>query len=531
MRNRGLSPIIHGNITSDGVHTNSWDALNRVTQIQDSNTSGTVQISYTPGSARYQETTTVGGTATTLTEVNPLFEVEATSTSVNYREMIMGGTGIVAVRTIQNNGILTTRYITGDHLGSISQISDEVGNVTERMSYDAFGQRTDPTTWQTYTGSVPNLTDTTDKGYTGQQQLDAVGIIHMNGRAYDPQIGRFISADPTIPDPLYSQSFNRYAYVNNNPLSATDPSGFDSSYPLTTNTYINGVPYEEEDTCTTTCSVYIDLNPQLGTITVTAPIASTQAPLPPDMQVPIPPAINSTPSQIPDANQTAPAAPSSSQNDNSDSSDNWGDSPDNFLNAPQNTGPVGYAIVASLGDITGWGGTKGPSAPPRGPVEIPGPNGHFSGSPTAGNPHSTGSIGAGNGAFGAYLEYPKTFLHDGLWKGSNGMWYTVGKCFGNQYGRTAAQTEKIVIGAKWLGRGSLVLGLGLSVYQYQNDIRAGNTLGAVNDSVDFAMTGVATVFPYGTIAAALWFGGEFLYDSGVFSSDSVTSWGNMPLMP
>ncbi|MGH8397853.1 MAG: toxin TcdB middle/N-terminal domain-containing protein [Gammaproteobacteria bacterium] len=220
----------NGNITNDGLRTYSWDALNRSTQMVDSGAGSSIQIAYTPSGARYLETTSVGASSSTLTEVNALFEVLATSTSTVYREMIVGGNGIVAIRSIQSSGILTTRYITGDHLGGVSEISNEVGGVVERMSYDAFGARRNPTTWQPYS-TVPDLTDITDKGYTGQQQLDAVGLIHMNGRVYDPGIGRFISADPTIPDPFDSQSFNRYAYVDNNSLSMTDPSGFDPDAP------------------------------------------------------------------------------------------------------------------------------------------------------------------------------------------------------------------------------------------------------------------------------------------------------------
>jgi RHS repeat-associated protein len=56
--------------------------------------------------------------------------------------------------------------------------------------------------------------------------LDSVGLVHMNGRVYDPFLGRMISADPTVPGALNSQAFNRYSYVLNNPLSLTDPSGF-----------------------------------------------------------------------------------------------------------------------------------------------------------------------------------------------------------------------------------------------------------------------------------------------------------------
>jgi len=48
----------------------------------------------------------------------------------------------------------------------------------------------------------------------------------MNGRIYDPELGRFLSPDPIVQIPEYSQNFNRYSYVLNNPLNATDPSGF-----------------------------------------------------------------------------------------------------------------------------------------------------------------------------------------------------------------------------------------------------------------------------------------------------------------
>jgi RHS repeat-associated protein len=56
--------------------------------------------------------------------------------------------------------------------------------------------------------------------------LDSVGLIHMNGRVYDPELGRFMSADPFVQAPYNSQSYNRYSYVFNNPLSFTDPSGY-----------------------------------------------------------------------------------------------------------------------------------------------------------------------------------------------------------------------------------------------------------------------------------------------------------------
>ncbi|MDZ7925593.1 MAG: RHS repeat-associated core domain-containing protein [Marinagarivorans sp.] len=66
----------------------------------------------------------------------------------------------------------------------------------------------------------------TNRGFTGHEMLDEVGIIHMNGRIYDATIGRFLQADPTIDGATSVGGFNRYAYVKNNPLNAVDPTGY-----------------------------------------------------------------------------------------------------------------------------------------------------------------------------------------------------------------------------------------------------------------------------------------------------------------
>jgi RHS repeat-associated protein len=50
--------------------------------------------------------------------------------------------------------------------------------------------------------------------------------VHMNGRIYDPTIGRFLSADPYVGDAADAQEYNRYSYLGNDPLGGTDPSGF-----------------------------------------------------------------------------------------------------------------------------------------------------------------------------------------------------------------------------------------------------------------------------------------------------------------
>ena len=63
-------------------------------------------------------------------------------------------------------------------------------------------------------------------GYTGHEMVNDMDVIHMNGRTYNPVLGRFMQADPFIQAPGNSQSYNRYAYVLNNPMSYTDPSGY-----------------------------------------------------------------------------------------------------------------------------------------------------------------------------------------------------------------------------------------------------------------------------------------------------------------
>ena len=68
-------------------------------------------------------------------------------------------------------------------------------------------------------------TDLGYRGYTGHEHLDDFGLINMNARLYDPILGRFMGMDPYVQLPDYTQNFNRYSYVLNNPLKYTDPSG------------------------------------------------------------------------------------------------------------------------------------------------------------------------------------------------------------------------------------------------------------------------------------------------------------------
>ncbi|OWQ82896.1 hypothetical protein CDN99_27845, partial [Roseateles aquatilis] len=123
-------------------------------------------------------------------------------------------------------GVRNGRLFLKDHLGSVIGIVDEVGQLQQRMSYDAWGRRRNidgsDDSWATL-GTIKN--DQDNSGYTGHEQLDQLGLVHMNARLYDPMTGRHTSADPTVPDPKDQQAFNRFSYVLNNALAYTDPTG------------------------------------------------------------------------------------------------------------------------------------------------------------------------------------------------------------------------------------------------------------------------------------------------------------------
>lgn len=126
----------------------------------------------------------------------------------------------------ENSAVLQINYLHKDHLGSTTSITNETGQVVTNMAFDPWGRRRAASAWYPYTAPGASLTAMlaiTPRGYTGHEHVDTLGIIHMNGRIYDPLLGRFLQADPLIED---AATLNRYSYVHNNPLSYTDPSGY-----------------------------------------------------------------------------------------------------------------------------------------------------------------------------------------------------------------------------------------------------------------------------------------------------------------
>ncbi len=162
-------------------------------------------------------------------------EVRTNGTTENKHYVGAAGTvfAIFTSRTGTLNGLppTSTSYLHHGHIGSVSAITDEAGVVTERLAYDPWGKRRQIMT----SPGAPDNSDAivgqkTDRGYTMHEHLDEMGVVHMNGRIYDPLVGRFMSADSIIQSPYNLKSFNRYSYVWNNPLKMWDSSGYDAQH-------------------------------------------------------------------------------------------------------------------------------------------------------------------------------------------------------------------------------------------------------------------------------------------------------------
>ena len=121
-------------------------------------------------------------------------------------------------------------YAHRDHLGSLESVTDAAGKELVVLAHDPYGERRKPDwtgrlTAEEIEALLGAQGERVSRGFTGHEHLDRTGLIHMNGRMYDPRLGRFLSPDPIVGDPTSSQSWNLYSYTRNNPLSYVDPTG------------------------------------------------------------------------------------------------------------------------------------------------------------------------------------------------------------------------------------------------------------------------------------------------------------------
>lgn len=226
----------NGNLTSGGGRTVTWTSYDKVETITKGAT--TLTYKYDSEHERSQEVYKLNGVAQrTTTYLNPgagagLFyeeEKNELSTVVKKKFYVSAPSGTIALITctVADCSLpanTTTQYWHKDHLGSTSVITNAAGAVIERMAYEPFGKRRNSNGVTDANGTL--VATNTDRGFTGHEHMEEVGLINMNGRVFDPGLGRFMSADPIIQSPGALQSYNRYSYVWNDPLNSTDPTGY-----------------------------------------------------------------------------------------------------------------------------------------------------------------------------------------------------------------------------------------------------------------------------------------------------------------
>jgi RHS repeat-associated protein len=178
----------------------------------------TSQFFYDENHQRYKQIASSSGSLETTYYVGGLLEKMVNPSGTFYRHYIPAGSNTV-LYTRPLSGTVATYYLMTDNLGSTTVIADSTGKLLVSENYAALG-------WHE-NAAAPNITR---HEFTGQEGIinNGLWMVNMNGRLYSPSGGAyFLSPDPHTQDPGNTQSWNRYSYVHNNPLTLVDPTGFD----------------------------------------------------------------------------------------------------------------------------------------------------------------------------------------------------------------------------------------------------------------------------------------------------------------
>ncbi|MBR9728086.1 hypothetical protein G3R48_08830, partial [Shewanella intestini] len=210
-----------GNLVSGDGLTMTYNALDKPLSIIGRGPGSNTSTGFVYGSdnMRALQTRTVSGTTTKTHYVDKLFESDNDGSWRAY----IGDIAVLSYTPERSHQLL---YTLRDRLGSATTMVDHQGNIITQRYFDPFGR----TASASVAGSLGDLVDTNRnrRGFTDHEHLNEQQLIHMNGRVYDYNMGRFMSVDPFIQSPTSTQSVNPYSYIMNNPLSGTDPTGYEA---------------------------------------------------------------------------------------------------------------------------------------------------------------------------------------------------------------------------------------------------------------------------------------------------------------
>ncbi len=200
------------------ISYNSFGKIETITQ-------GDIEYNlvYGPDKQRSSMELTNDGTTIGKTYYTDASEIKIKDDITRHISYISSDRGLIAIDVKRSDGNDTLYYVYTDNLGSILALSNNHDDEIQYQNFDAWGRYRDPETWEY---STTNRITAINRGFTGHEHLLAANLINMNGRVYDPLLGRFLSPDNYVQMPDNTQSFNRYAYCMNNPLIYTDPNGY-----------------------------------------------------------------------------------------------------------------------------------------------------------------------------------------------------------------------------------------------------------------------------------------------------------------
>ncbi len=199
----------------------SYNDLRKVKKIAEANSNKEMNFIYGNDNERIKMDYKIGSANQYLRYYTSNFDRQESGSNFKEWCYVKAPSGLCAVY-FNNNGNGNLYYITTDHVGSPILLTNSNGAVTEEYNFDAWGRRRNPTDW---TYNLASTTPILNRGFTFHEHIDEFALINMNGRVYDPVLGRFVQPDVMVQTPDNLQNFNRFNYAFNNPLKYTDPSG------------------------------------------------------------------------------------------------------------------------------------------------------------------------------------------------------------------------------------------------------------------------------------------------------------------
>ena len=202
-----------GNMTAAGATTYQWDGANRLKSVN-GGTSGSYGFD---GNGKRVKKTEGGQTIYYVYSTAIGWPVMEVTSSGVHRAYVMNGASVIAERSYDGNFY----WVHKDHLGSGRKMTNTSGNLTYRAEYDPYGKLL-------YEWSASNQPNLNTKKFTGYERDAATGLDYAEARFYSSEWGRFMSPDPaglSAATQTSPKSFNRYSYVEGDPVNYNDPEG------------------------------------------------------------------------------------------------------------------------------------------------------------------------------------------------------------------------------------------------------------------------------------------------------------------